>query len=129
MVMLLILPTLFVKGCNDDEWWTYPSGEKGDKGDNGLNGLDGKDGLNGLDGKDGKGWINSEDGLSIYEIAIIKGFKGTETEWFNLTVNTIMNEEKLEPDYTIMYILFILTNLLWAFFFCVHLEVYHKEKK
>lgn len=57
---------------------------KGDKGDPGKDGktpvkgvdyFDGKDGSDGLDGSDGR------DGASAYDIAVSRGYTGTESEW------------------------------------------------
>lgn len=48
------------------------------KGEPGVNGKDGKDGKDGVNGKDGE---NGANGKSVYEIAVEKGFEGTEEEW------------------------------------------------
>ena len=85
-------------------------GAPGENGKNGLNGENGKNGtsctveplaskdgykvicagdsmgvlmngLNGANGENGTNGTNGENGLSAYEIAVAKGFKGTEEEW------------------------------------------------
>jgi hypothetical protein len=66
-----------------------PSGEKGDPGKDGVNGKDGRDGV---DGKEGPSGVQGErgeqgpagiDGKNAYQIAIEKGFKGSEIEWLD----------------------------------------------
>ena len=42
---------------------------------------DGTRALNGKDGKDGKDGKNGKDGKSAYELAVQKGYEGTEEEW------------------------------------------------
>jgi hypothetical protein len=65
-------------------------GRDGINGKNGVNGRDGRDGtagqdgldgMNGRDGKDGKNGTNGKDGLSAYQIAVKRGFKGSEDAW------------------------------------------------
>ena len=53
---------------------------KGERGEPGLNGLDGRDGV-GVSGRDGRDGVDGLDGKSAYNIAVEKGFIGTESEW------------------------------------------------
>lgn len=54
---------------------TGPQGPAGDDGVNGINGVNGTDGTNGTNG------VNGAQGLSAYQIAVINGYGGTETQW------------------------------------------------
>lgn len=72
---------------------TGATGAKGDTGEqgvagldgaNGIDGQDGVDGTNGADGVDGTNGANGvdgADGLSAYEVAVLAGFEGLESEW------------------------------------------------
>lgn len=50
-------------------------GEKGDQGLQGLKGDKGNDGTNGING------VNGINGKSAFEIAVLNGFSGTESDW------------------------------------------------
>ena len=74
-----------------------PKGDQGDTGPQGIQGLQGlpgadstvpgpqgepgPQGLPGIDGIDGANGVDGIDGLSAFEVAIINGFVGTESEW------------------------------------------------
>lgn len=53
-------------------------GKDGRNGTDGKNGIDGKNGRDGNDGKDGR---DGKDGYSAYDIAVERGFRGSESEW------------------------------------------------
>lgn len=55
-----------------------PKGDKGEPGRDGSDGKDGRDGTDGLDGTDGK---DGAPGISAYQLAVLNGYSGTESEW------------------------------------------------
>lgn len=59
------------------DWLLSLKGETGDKGDAGTNGINGVNGTNGIDG------VNGTNGKSAYEIAISRGFSGSEQQWLD----------------------------------------------
>lgn len=59
----------------ESEWLDSLKGVDGKDGVDGQPGRDGADGTNGIDG------ANGSNGKSAYEIAVINGFSGTESEW------------------------------------------------
>ena len=54
------------------------NGTKGDKGDRGEPGLAGVNGINGINGTDG---VDGAPGKSAYQVAVSRGFSGTELQW------------------------------------------------
>ena len=54
-----------------EEWIAAFKGDKGDKGDEGDKGDVGEDGLS----------VTGADGASAYQVAVVNGFVGTETDW------------------------------------------------
>lgn len=58
-----------------------PEGPRGEQGLPGPPGPIGLTGLTGNDGLDGISGLNGVDGLSSYDIAVINGFIGTESDW------------------------------------------------
>ena len=56
-------------------------GEKGEKGDTGSQGIQGVKGDTGEKGADGTNGIDGADGKSAYEVAILNGYIGTQSEW------------------------------------------------
>lgn len=65
-------------------------GKDGEAGRNGKNGADGKDGINGLDGKDG------EDGKGAYQLAVEKGYTGTEEEFMEMLSTIDVNLDNMQ---------------------------------
>lgn len=51
------------------------------KGADGRDGMNGSDGIDGQPGKDGRDGADGTNGKSAFEIAVEKGFIGTETDW------------------------------------------------
>ena len=58
-----------------------PQGIQGIPGTNGTNGATGPQGPQGIQGIAGVNGVNGTDGRSAYEIAVLNGFVGTETQW------------------------------------------------
>jgi hypothetical protein len=58
-----------------------PQGIQGIPGTNGTNGSTGPQGPQGIQGVAGVNGVNGTDGRSAYEIAVLNGFVGTETQW------------------------------------------------
>jgi hypothetical protein len=56
-------------------------GIPGTNGTNGTNGATGPQGSQGIQGVTGVNGVNGTDGRSAYEIAVLNGFVGTETQW------------------------------------------------
>jgi uncharacterized protein (TIGR02145 family) len=56
-------------------------GIPGTNGTNGTNGATGPQGPQGIQGVAGVNGVNGTDGRSAYEIAVLNGFVGTETQW------------------------------------------------
>jgi hypothetical protein len=58
-----------------------PAGNDGSTGPQGPIGLTGAEGPQGIQGVAGVNGVNGTDGRSAYEIAVLNGFVGTETQW------------------------------------------------
>ncbi|MCM1008473.1 MAG: collagen-like protein [Ruminococcus flavefaciens] len=56
-------------------------GVDGKDGADGRNGVDGRDGRDGKNGSNGQNGSDGENGLSAYQLAVQKGYTGTEEEW------------------------------------------------
>lgn len=64
-----------IQGPKGDTGATGPAGPQGDQGIQGPMGPKGDTGAKGADG------YNGTNGISAYEVAVVNGFTGTETEW------------------------------------------------
>jgi hypothetical protein len=77
-----IAVTLGFSGTQAD-WLASLGGEKGATGDQGIQGLQGLQGTQGEQGIQGTQGLKGDTGLagSAYDIAVLLGFSGTQTEW------------------------------------------------
>ena len=91
----LTVPTITVaggQGPRGADGATGPQGPKGDAGDTGatgpqgIQGEQGEQGEAGATGATGPVGADGSDGLSAYEIAVIEGFVGDESEWLDSLV-------------------------------------------
>ncbi len=80
------------------DWLASLKGDKGDVGDQGEQGIQGNPGADGTDG---------EDGASAYEVAVINGFVGSESEWLeslngldgrNFTIHGVLDSSDELPS-------------------------------
>ena len=74
----------------EQEWLASLKGDKGDKGDTGLQGIQGVQGEQGIQGEKGEkgekgdtgvAGEKGDNGISAYDVAVIEGFTGTQSEW------------------------------------------------
>ena len=70
-----------VKGDTGEQGIQGIQGEKGDKGETGEQGIQGEKGDTGEKGADGINGTNGADGKSAYEVAVLNGYVGTQSEW------------------------------------------------
>lgn len=66
---------------------------KGDQGEQGAQGEKGEQGAQGEQGLPGDNGATGDNGLSAYEIALINGFIGTETDWLNSLLKDSNNND------------------------------------
>ena len=66
---------------SESQWILSLKGEQGIQGERGIQGLQGLKGDKGNDGTNGINGVNGINGKSAFEIAVLNGFSGTESDW------------------------------------------------